>query len=79
VLEDVKDTAVALYSRDVAMRVRERRARLDDFAHLSTLRATALARQYAVTISSPRANRSPSRRIPEREVPHLRSAAGRGH
>ena len=39
---------MALYSRDVAMRVRERRARLDDFAHLSTLRATALARQYAV-------------------------------
>ena len=48
VLEDVKDTAVALYSREVAMRVRERRASLDDFAHLSTLRATALARQYAV-------------------------------
>ena len=48
VLEDVKDTAVALYSRDVAMRVRERRASLEDFAHLSTVRATALARKYAV-------------------------------
>jgi hypothetical protein len=48
VLEDVKDTAVALYSRDVALRVRERRASLEDFAHLSAVRATALARKYAV-------------------------------
>jgi hypothetical protein len=49
VLENVKDTAVALYSRDVAMRVRERRASIgDDFAHLAPARADALARQYGV-------------------------------
>jgi hypothetical protein len=47
VLENIKDTAVALYARDVAMRVRERRASIgDDFSHLSLRRAESLARQY---------------------------------
>jgi hypothetical protein len=49
VLENIKDTSVALYSREVAMRVRERRANIgSDFAHLSTSRAGVLARTYDV-------------------------------
>jgi hypothetical protein len=49
VLENVKDTAVALYSRDVAMRVRERRESIGtDFSHLSSSHAATLARTYDV-------------------------------
>jgi hypothetical protein len=48
VLEDSKDTALALYSRDLALRVGERRARLTDFEQLSPERAAALSREYAV-------------------------------
>ena len=48
VLEDAKDTAVALYSRDVAVRVGERRLNLANFAQLSSERAAALSRRYEV-------------------------------
>jgi hypothetical protein len=49
VLEDVKDTSVALYSHDLAMSVRDRRASIGpDFAQLSTASAIALARRYGV-------------------------------
>jgi hypothetical protein len=48
VLEDSKDTALALYSRDLALRVGERRATLADFDQLSPERAAALSRQYDV-------------------------------
>jgi hypothetical protein len=48
VLEDAKDTAVALYSREIAQRVGERRASLADFARLSSERAVTLSRQYEV-------------------------------
>jgi hypothetical protein len=48
VLEDSKDSAVALYSREMALRVGERRASLADFDQLSSDRAAALSRQYEV-------------------------------
>jgi hypothetical protein len=48
VLEDTKDTAVALYSREIALRVGERRASLADFGRLSPERAATLSRQYEV-------------------------------
>ena len=48
VLEDAKDTALALYSRELALRVGERRASLGDFAQLTSERASALARRYEV-------------------------------
>lgn len=48
VLEDSKDTAVALYSRALAMRIGERRTSLADFDQLSSDRAAAVSRQYEV-------------------------------
>ncbi len=45
-LEEVKDTAVALYSRDVAMRVLGRINDAADFGSLTPERARALAKQY---------------------------------
>jgi hypothetical protein len=45
-LEDVKDSAIAMYSRDVAVRVVERGAALGDFAALTAERARTLADRY---------------------------------
>jgi hypothetical protein len=45
-LEEVKDSAVAIYSRDVASRVVERTAAIGDFPALTAERARGLARQY---------------------------------
>jgi hypothetical protein len=45
-LEEVKDSAMAIYSRDVAVRVVERTAALGDFAALTADRARELARSY---------------------------------
>src|SRR5581483_9844294 len=45
-LEEVKDVALALYSRDVAMRVLGRMEDAADFAELTPARAEALAKQY---------------------------------
>jgi len=45
-LEDVKDSAIAIYSRDVAQRVVERAAALGDFTTLTPERARALAETY---------------------------------
>ena len=45
-LEDTKDTAVAIYSRDVALRVHERTEASRDFDRLTAERVEALARQY---------------------------------
>ena len=45
-LEEVKDAAIAIYSRDVAMRVAERTRALDDFARLDAARAISLAARY---------------------------------
>ena len=45
-LEDVKDSAIAIYSRDVAQRVVERAAALGDFTTLTPERARALATTY---------------------------------
>jgi hypothetical protein len=47
-LEDVKDTAIAIYSRDVAMRVRERSRAVGDFTRLTADEARALAERYAL-------------------------------
>jgi hypothetical protein len=46
VLEEVKDAAVGMYSRDVAMRVLTRTRAVDDFTALTPARARALAREY---------------------------------
>jgi hypothetical protein len=45
-LEDVKDSAIAIYSRDVAQRVVDRAAALGDFTTLTPERARALASTY---------------------------------
>ena len=45
-LEDVKDSAIAIYSRDVAQRVVERASALGDFTTLTPERALSLARTY---------------------------------
>jgi hypothetical protein len=45
-LEDVKDSAIAIYSRDVAHRVVERAAALGEFAALMPDRARELAAKY---------------------------------
>lgn len=45
-LEDVKDAAMAIYSRDVAMRVLERGRALQDFDRLDAAQFRALARRY---------------------------------
>jgi hypothetical protein len=44
--EDVKDAALAMYDRDVAIRVVERRALTNDFGAKTTGELTALAREY---------------------------------
>jgi hypothetical protein len=64
--EDVKDSAMAIYSRDVAMRVLERSRALPDFERLTTDQAQALGLQYeldylvttAETLKLPVAHRS---------------------
>jgi len=48
-LEDVKDSAIAIYSHEVAQRVVERAAVLGDFTALTPERARALATQYDLT------------------------------
>jgi hypothetical protein len=45
-VEEVKDSALAIYSRDVAVRFVERTQALGDFGTLDAERARALARQY---------------------------------
>lgn len=45
-LEEVKDAALAIYSRDVAMRVRRRILDLKDYAKLTAAHAVALARRH---------------------------------
>ena len=45
-LEDVKDSAIAIYSRDVAHRVVERAAALGDFTTMTPERAQTLAAKY---------------------------------
>jgi hypothetical protein len=45
-LEEVKDSALAIYSRDVAVRVVERTSALGDFAALTADHARDLARRY---------------------------------
>jgi hypothetical protein len=47
-LEDDKDSAIAMYSRDVALRVIERRRALADFGALTAPAARALAERYDV-------------------------------
>ena len=50
VFEEVKDSAIAIYSRDVAVRVVERTPLLNDFARLTPQRAHALADRYHATL-----------------------------
>jgi len=50
VLEGVKDSALALYSRDVAVRVADRTRDLGDFPLLTTTRARALAATYDLDV-----------------------------
>ena len=47
-LEGVKDAAIAIYSRDGALRVTDRRAAIGDFHALTEARAAALANAYAL-------------------------------
>ena len=45
-LEDVKDSAIAMYNRELAVRVVERRHALEDFTTLTAEEARALAERY---------------------------------
>lgn len=45
-LEEVKDSAIAIYSRDVAVRVVERTAAIGDFSALTAARSLELASRY---------------------------------
>jgi hypothetical protein len=45
-LEEVKDAAIAMYSRDVALRVRDRADAIGDFSQITRARALALAARY---------------------------------
>jgi hypothetical protein len=45
-LEEVKDAAIGMYSRDMAMRVLTRTRAVDDFTRLTAARARTLAREY---------------------------------
>jgi hypothetical protein len=45
-LEDVKDSAIAMYARDVAVRVVERTRAIGDFPALTAERARELAAEY---------------------------------
>jgi hypothetical protein len=45
-IEEVKDSAVAIYSRDVARRVTERAGAAANFEHMTPERARDLARKY---------------------------------
>jgi hypothetical protein len=47
-LEEVKDSAIAIYSRDVALRYGERVTQVDDFDQLSVERAMDLAARYGL-------------------------------
>jgi hypothetical protein len=47
-LEDVKDSALAIYSRDVALRVNERAAAIGNFDEMTAERAVDLGRRYAL-------------------------------
>jgi len=47
-LEGVKDAAIAIYSRDSALRVTDRRSAIGDFHTLTEARAAALAATYAL-------------------------------
>ena len=49
-LEEVKDAALAIYSRDVARRVVERTAAIGDFRTLTADRARELARRYDLDV-----------------------------
>jgi hypothetical protein len=49
-LEDDKDSSMALYSRDIAVRVVERRKALDGFESLTVDRVRALATRYGLTL-----------------------------
>ena len=45
-LEEVKDSAIAIYSRDVALRYNERLSAIGDFTQLSAERVSELADRY---------------------------------
>lgn len=49
-LEEVKDSAIAIYSRAVAMRVVERTTAIGDYSAMTAERATALAARYDLDV-----------------------------
>jgi hypothetical protein len=49
-LEEVKDSAIAIYSRDVAVRVTNRVRDIGDFSTLTSERALDLARRYDLDV-----------------------------
>jgi hypothetical protein len=49
-LEEVKDSAMAIYSHDTAARLVERTAAIGDFTHITAEKALALAAQYDLNV-----------------------------
>ena len=72
-LEDVKDSAIAIYSRDVAQRVVERAAALGDFTTLTPERARALATTYDLDYLVTEARLDLPVGVRKRPVPDLRA------
>ena len=58
VLEMGKDTALAMYDREIAMRVADRAAALGDFDRLTTDAVRALDRKYALDVMIVESNRT---------------------
>ena len=70
-LEEVKDSALAIYSRDVAARVVERTQAIGDFASLTAEHARELARRYDLDFLVTEADLPLPVAYRNRAVPHL--------
>ena len=70
-LEEVKDSALAIYSRDVAARVVERTQAIGDFASLTADRARELGQPLRSGLPGHRSRTAAAGRIPQSAVPDL--------
>ena len=73
-LEEVKDSALAIYSRDVAVAGGRTHAAVGDFAALTPEHARELARRYDLDYLVTEADLPLAGRVPKRAVPRLLAA-----
>ena len=72
--EEVKDTAMAMYSRRVAMRAIERIGAVGDFSALTPSAARVLASRFDLDYLVTAARPGPAHRLPQRHLPRLHTA-----